>query len=569
MKHTLRQCCLVLLICSSILPLKAQELTHHIPRQAQLVVSIKGGELFQKIAPERILGMPMLKEMGERPGFDFQILLHPEEYGVNLYQSFHFFQDATQEITYTGMLIPLKSSTDFARFAEEQMTDTMTIEGDGYQYRLQGEGFIGWNSQFALLMTGNLSYNNPQIYELEYEEKEQLEQGMLQRQANLLFNLEVWNSIADLPDFKREFAKEGELTFWSNAGASLNAYNTSFMTYSPIGGMFRYLEEIYQNNYSAFNVRFDEGAIVADAQYYWNPRVKQLVEEVNKTKLNRNFLKYIPQQDLLGYMSFAFNSRNLWQEMQTLITPIVDSLPQMNGGVYSAMINALDIFIDEDAIYNMLPGNGLFMVSGIKTFETTYITYEYDDDFNAREITETKEEQLPEFTFMLSTHNEANVRKIMDFLIRIPGGVVAQEGLHYTFPEVKAETGFELYLSIADGIVFLTNNEDLVKNRLGTGYPSGERLGKTHSRQLKKNNQVVFWDLNHTLESIPLELMEGKPELRDMVMKGSETVGEMWLLSSNRKDPSQGSMRMTLKDPNQNAMDQLVDLLNELYLLAK
>jgi hypothetical protein len=545
----------------------AQDLSVHIPKEATTVLSFSGQQLFAKVDPQRILDMPMVREITERPGFDYPILGQPEEHGVNLYRDFHFFQYANEEIQGMAMLIPLKNAEAFGNFAATQWEDAERKEADGFQYQQDGNKLIGWNNQLAIIINGSLSMNNPQIYELEWEERAQLEAGSLLKQTQTLFSQDTWNSINGIAAYQAEKKKKGDLLFWTNAGAQLNPYNTPYMQYSPIGGIFNQLESFYKDNFTAVTLNFEPGMIQVEAQNHYNPRIKELVEETNDTRLNRDLFRYIQEDGLMAYMSFAFNSRKLWDGMQDLLRPMLDSIPNVSGGFYSSAIEVLDIFIDEDEIYQLLPGNGMLVLSGINSFETTYTTYEYDDDFNAQEITKTKEEKLPEFTFMLSTDGEENMRKIMDLLVKLPDGVVSREGTHYLFPLVQEETGFPLYLSIADGIVFLSNDEDLIQNRLGTGYPNS--LGKKHVKALKKNNQVIYWNTQKTLADIPLDMLEDNEGFSQMMLSGAETFDEMWVLSSNRKDPSRATMQFSFQDGNQNALDQFIDWMNEAYLAAK
>ena len=74
--------------------------------------------------------------------------------------------------------------------------------------------------------------------------------------------------------------------------------------------------------------------------------------------------------------------------------------------VVDIYIDLLEILLDEKGIADLLPGNYMFVMHDMKPRIVNYTDYEYDDEFNRKEVKKTKKELSPLFTFAFETHQE-------------------------------------------------------------------------------------------------------------------------------------------------------------------
>lgn len=64
-------------------------------------------------------------------------------------------------------------------------------------------------------------------------------------------------------------------------------------------------------------------------------------------------------------------------------------------------IDLLEIIIDEKAIADLLPGNYIFVMHDMKPQIVNYTDYEYDDEFNRKEVKKTKKGAVAQFHFCI------------------------------------------------------------------------------------------------------------------------------------------------------------------------
>lgn len=80
----------------------------------------------------------------------------------------------------------------------------------------------------------------------------------------------------------------------------------------------------------------------------------------------------------------------------------------MNGysDVVDVYIDLMQIIIDEKGIAELLPGNYMFVMHDMKPQIVDYTDYEYDTEYNRKEVKKTRMELSPDFTFAIETHRE-------------------------------------------------------------------------------------------------------------------------------------------------------------------
>ena len=76
------------------------------------------------------------------------------------------------------------------------------------------------------------------------------------------------------------------------------------------------------------------------------------------------------------------------------------------------IMETMKIVLDEEAIAKIAPGNGIFVLNELKSKTVEYTDYEYDADFNEKEVKKTKEIAVPNFTFAFATENEGYWNRI-------------------------------------------------------------------------------------------------------------------------------------------------------------
>jgi Domain of unknown function (DUF4836) len=372
-------------------------------------------------------------------------------------------------------------------------------------------------------------------------------------------------SVMTNPKFMLANSKKTDANLWLDYLSFYNTYVESMGDYAgdEAAMLAEMMGAMYEGTYLSIGLNFDAGAVNFNMDSYTNAKMLKFYRESTDAKFNKKFHKYVPSENLMGYWSFNINVENTVEGYKDLFRPMLNSIP-MYGSMANDAIDIMDIFIDEEAIYDLWKGDAFFAVTGLKDFEKTITTYEYDDEFNKTETQKTVTQKLPEFIMMSSYGNEENVRKFLDLGTKTP--FFENKGSYYqaSIPE----TGMDLYVALNKGILFFTNNSDLIHNRLDSGYPKKERMSKAQCKQLKENSMVLYWDIPQSLNAatafgVPLMGPQGK------ILNVSKDSFESFVWTAPKGGENSINQKISLNFVNKemNSMEQIFNYINEVVVM--
>ncbi len=160
---------------------------------------------------------------------------------------------------------------------------------------------------------------------------------------------------------------------------------------------------------------------------------------------------------------------------------------------------ALEIALDEKAIAEVMPGDHLVVVNGLRKFKKDYIDYTYDDDYNATEVKKTKEETLPVFIWMFTSKDQRLIKKGLEMAVSKQVGQV-HDGI-YAFSKQKAKD-FPMYVLLKEDLVMVSNDSlslnDIRQNKMNAP------VNKDFAKLMKQNKMSAAIDL----QKLPAMLKE-------------------------------------------------------------
>lgn len=206
-------------------------------------------------------------------------------------------------------------------------------------------------------------------------------------------------------------------------------------------------------------------------------------------KPNGKFSKYLTDKTL-GFFNFNINSEAYLRDMPGYMAKYYGGLlgPQQDLVEWGLM--ALEVALDEKAIAQVMPGDHLFVVNGLRKFRKEYIDYTYDDDYNATEVKKTKDETLPVFIWMFTSKDQRLIKKGLDLAIAKTLGKT-QDGI-YAFSSKKA-MDFPMYVLLKDDLVMVSNDSlslfDIRQNKMAAP------ANKDFIKLMKQNKMSAAFDL--------------------------------------------------------------------------
>jgi len=296
---------------------------------------------------------------------------------------------------------------------------------------------------------------------------------------------------------------------------------------------------------------------------YFNEKLAKHTRAVNDASINKKFFKYMPSEPL-GYFGAATNLEGLADMWNELYLPTMRVIPFM-GETYADLMEISSILIDEDEIYDLIKGDMVFVLNDIREIESTYITYDYDEDFNHVEKEMTRRETLPVYTGLIGMGNERITSKLLDMLERVPD--VEKRGDYYVLPSNMNVMAMNTYVAWYNEVIIVTNDEKLVSEYLKSGLPKSQQLGSIHKKLLGKNNLVSWWSTSKTIDKLKhLKELSHDEELLTVMTKSASTFGEVKVTGINWDGGKMVSeIEIGLNDSKENGMKTIFDYL--MYLV--
>lgn len=224
----------------------------------------------------------------------------------------------------------------------------------------------------------------------------------------------------------------------------------------------------------------------------------EMTKRMYARKPNSKFSKYLTDKTL-GFFNVNINSEAYLREMPAYMAKYYSGLLGPQQDVVEWGLMALEIALDEKAIAQVMPGDHLVVVNGLRKFKKDYIDYTYDDDYNATEVKKTKEETLPVFIWMFTSKDQRLIKKGLDMAVSKQVGQV-YDGI-YAFSKQKAKD-FPMYVLLKEDLVMVSNDSlslnDIRQNKMNA--PGNKDFVKL----MKQNKMSAAIDL----QKLPAMLKE-------------------------------------------------------------
>lgn len=215
----------------------------------------------------------------------------------------------------------------------------------------------------------------------------------------------------------------------------------------------------------------------------------EMTKRMYARKPNSKFSKYLTDKTL-GFFNVNINSEAYLREMPAYMAKYYSGLLGPQQDVVEWGLMALEIALDEKAIAQVMPGDHLVVVNGLRKFKKDYIDYTYDDDYNATEVKKTKEETLPVFIWMFTSKDQRLIKKGLDMAVSKQVGQV-YDGI-YAFSKQKAKD-FPMYVLLKEDLVMVSNDSlslnDIRQNKMNAS------VNKDFVKLMKQNKMSGAMDL--------------------------------------------------------------------------
>ncbi|MEZ4805559.1 MAG: hypothetical protein R2852_08785 [Bacteroidia bacterium] len=373
------------------------------------------------------------------------------------------------------------------------------------------------------------------------------------------------DNISTNANFKKVESESHDAFFFIN---NLSQLNNEF--FNPMRGMrtLHYLGGVDNNSMntpltnnlsSSYSIDFENGKAVVKSLTTYNKNVYDYFKKIYGVKQNKHLFKYINGENLLGYMSLAVNGLELGKFYEDFYREILNNMSMRKNdmNIIPAM-EMLYAFIDKEMLYNTLDGRAILACTGFTDIRLKYTTYDYDDNFERKEITEERIEKQPNMVFAASIGNQENAKKLFDIIskfsvfTKVKDNVIAFYG--------RRRDKINVYMAIVDDVFIICNDANLVLNNLD-GFEKSKQIPKSEQKVMRSHNMAFKIFADKMAAGVQEAYFKGDRNMPEF----AEIMAKFGNLEMYDEKPSSNSYSATailnLKDESSNALYQLLKMM--------
>ncbi|ADY29091.1 hypothetical protein [Cellulophaga lytica] len=340
------------------------------------------------------------------------------------------------------------------------------------------------------------------------------------------------------------------------AGDFMNLYNelVSNKMSDYAYGMYN-VEELYRNSSVSSTLDFTNTSAVLNIDYTMSDAMAKHAKAMYNGKMNKDFFKYFNQDKMLGYMSVNASTEGLLTEYPKLMKSMFAN--STNNEMATAIplgADLLSVFLDEEAVGELVRGDMLFVVNDIAKKQVTYTTYDYDENYNRIPIEKTKEETVPDFIFMATSNGESIFNKLMNIAVK-ENEMTVDNGI-YKFNTPRS-VPVNVYAMHAKGVLFFATSKDqllAIRNGSFKGSVSGD-----HKKNISKNTSAAYVNGKNIISQIPVnELPREFKRKINFLTSNTEDL----LITTGKLKGNKSSTKVILNTPEEGHKNGLAYFIN-------
>jgi hypothetical protein len=398
------------------------------------------------------------------------------------------------------------------------------------------------------------------------------------RQLNVLMNLNYDVSVQSIPNFRMVNEEPFDAVYWYNYGELMQQYYEQNMlrqkdsyAYLGMGADTSGIQNMWLGSYMVSLVHFEGNIAKMEQRSYFSPSLQEHTTGLYTGRVSKKMFRYVKGENLLGFAAMSVDVEKMMKFYGSVYRETLNNSFAGNYQTYYMMMwDMLRVFIDDKTLYNLLDGKFLFAVTDLKPYTASYVTYDYDENFNKSEVRKEKTEIRPEFIMIAGIGEKKKAAQIIAILERTTA-IKKENNLYYVI-NTPGEYDLKMYLAIEKGLLIITNNEDLMLNHLKHGY-GNKAMSKKLMKLGRKSPLVAYWDGQKSFQLIKqnetLPLSEEDRRSLDLLQ---QDVNNGLIIGRKPKNGVQRiDMQIELNDPQpgskQTSFVRFFRLMNSLFLV--
>ncbi len=379
-------------------------------------------------------------------------------------------------------------------------------------------------------------------------------------------------SIENTIGYKKIIEPTAHVSLWLNSDNLLNQYQNYFSRnmYSIMKfAKPSYTKDTTDGFKTSLNVYFEKDKMrMEQKNYSENGELQTLGKSVMNSKQSAGLLDVVNPGNI-GYVSMSINTEAMLNYYYAAIKKYMCNVSYMSeyNDIINLYIDFVQIMIDEKGIAELNPGNYLFVMHDMKTKMIDYTTYEYDKEYNSKEVKKKKKELSPNFTFVMDTKREDFMQK----LVKLPLKYSEKNKYNYKEKGEYYELAFDstkypvssLFFIVKDGKALVTTSKEVINNTLAS---KGFVIDDETKKSIMDNNYAIKIDSKKLFDILGTEASTKNNKKVCAYM--AENMGDIKTESGYKDGMIQGTTTIKVNGNHANSLEFIfntIEYMNDLY----
>jgi hypothetical protein len=362
------------------------------------------------------------------------------------------------------------------------------------------------------------------------------------------------------------------ISVWMNTENIFSLYYNYFNRglYSPLGYPSFYNSDTSGDFKSSVNMYFEKEKLrMEQRSFSTDPKMNTLMLNVMNSNQNTELLKYVNPGNI-GYFSMSINTEAMATYYYSLMRKYMSSYSYMKdyAEVVDLYIDLLEIIIDEKSIADLMPGNYMFVMHDMKPQIVDYTDYEYDEEYNRKEVKKTKKEISPDFTFAIETRKEGFMEKLAHLPLKYAGKNSYNYKQKDGYYELAFDTGqfpiSSLYFMVKNGKAIVTTSKEVINMTINnTAYP----VDAETKNAILNNNYALSINTTRLIEKLETQISA------DVNKKISEyllaNMGDLKMETRIKDGMMQGTTTLNIKGNHNNSLEFFFNMMDAINTIIE
>lgn len=348
-----------------------------------------------------------------------------------------------------------------------------------------------------------------------------------------------------------------DISSWVNYGSVMSGINSTYMALMRFTTYDKFLptQKKIGEFVKGINLDFyfdNDNARVEEIIEYSKP-VADIVSSINTRKINKNIFNYFPAQKPLGYMTYHINTKEMLKHFPTLMNEVFSSTVLFKEDI-SMATDFLSTIVDEEATATLFDGDLSLFLYDVKENEVTMKTFEYDENYEQKEVEKTVKKSTPIFSMIFTSTHPNFADKLIQLGVRKK--VLVQKGNYFEI------IGTQEYGNV---FVFKDKNVVVIGNSIEHIFSNDNSFSKEIKKDLKNNYFSAKLNIDKMVTAYDKSGDAKESEIKTL-NRLSEQFSDITMYSAKKLIDNKLKFEIQLNSSklNKNIILQTLDLVEEL-----